>query len=96
MKEENLPSGPDLDAVAAEQEAKRSTNGDAEKHTPVCPYCATDPFAPGAIPFNAPNGVRLLIFFCSDCRKVVSAIILELPQRRVMPASPIIMPGREQ
>ena len=93
MENKNLPSAQDLDAAAEEQKASEQTG----PRMPICPHCATVPFHPNAVPFNVENGVQLLIFFCDDCRKVINAVILEMPRPRVQqPAmrSPIIMPGR--
>lgn len=50
---------------------------------PICPYCLHEPFRPQAVPFMTPTGVRLLILFCEDCRKVVNMLILEMPQPRI-------------
>jgi hypothetical protein len=66
-----------------------------KSQSPICPYC-NGPFVPDAIPYNVPNGVQLLVLFCEECRKVVSTVILAMPQQRVQPQSPIITPGRPQ
>ena len=61
-------------------------NGETKPVVPICPHCLADPFVPQAIPFNAENGVQLLIFFCGDCRKALNSLILHMPQPRVQPA----------
>lgn len=96
MSEEKLPSAQDLDAKAAEQQAKESTNGEKIK-LPICPYCGHDPFNLLDLPLNNDNGVTLIVMSCADCRKVISVELLHVPQPRVA-ASPsrILLPGRPQ
>lgn len=66
-----------------------------KSQAPICPHCLADPYVPDALPFNVENGVQLLVIFCAGCRKVVSVVILKIPQPRVQPPSPngrIVMP----
>lgn len=94
MSEETLPSGPDLDVAAAEEQAKQSTNGEPESQLPICPYCLHDPFQLREIPLNNEIGVQLITFSCADCRKIINVVIFRVPQPRVQPQrSPLIIPG---
>ena len=63
-----------------------------QRVTPICPYCLADPFEPNGLPFNVNNGVQLLVISCDKCRKVMSVVILKLPEPRVVQQPRILRP----
>jgi hypothetical protein len=82
---ENLPSAADLDAVAAEKEKSES-----KPQLPICPHCSADPFKPAALPAHAGQDTYI-VYFCADCRKVVTMGRIQAPPQVKRPL--IQIPG---
>jgi hypothetical protein len=50
---------------------------------PICAHCGADPLRIKRVRYDFPDGVLVETFFCSACRRVISAQIvgIEKPKR---------------